>query len=687
MSDEPLQKRVDLVLERLDRLPSPSAVAIRLLQATGSSETALSDVVSILRQDPGMAARVLSMCRRCHLGLAEEVDSLERAVVLLGFQEIRTATLAIEITGILDEADMQGRLEDLRRYSILVASLSRLMVEHSSSRHSIDPGAAYLGGLLHNLGHLALGSAIPAPFSKLVDSASLSAEDLDETLLRVIGLDGPGVGGRMALAWGLPKEIERLVSRRIVDHDRREAGVDEVVECADGLLRRSGFAPWRSRPLATVVVDRLERLGLTESEADELVARALDRASRDATTLGLTDEPPSALLLKTLSRANAELERRTRQTESIRRHDDEDILGALAEIRVEAGPESVVREIHHAIVARHPMAGVRTAWRRGDRWYGRGETDQIADLGKTPSSWIDGPARVIVGENTGCLMISSEEIPVVRDLEHRVLENLARSAITIAGCLEASGHRELENRRSDRGIEARIEREADHRVAEVTAGAAHEINNPLSVVVGRSQILKSWSGDPSVTGSASEIFDAAQRIAGIVAGLHQHATAFDVSPTRIDGDELLQQCAEEAQRRLVGLGPVEIERCSSPVELDLDVRRTIDLVVEACRNALEAQEDVQIRLRGSSDATNSRWNLQIEDNGPGFGRSSLEHAFDPFFSLKPAGRKAGMGLTVARRIMEAQGGSAIVCNHGQGGGSVVFSFPLNAGSAPPRKAA
>ncbi len=687
MSGEPLQKRVDLVLERLDRLPSPGAVAIRLFQATGSSETALSDVVSILRQDPGMAARVLSMCRRCHLGLAEEVDSLERAVVLLGFQEIRAATLAIEITGILGEADTHGRLEDLRRHSILVASLSRLIVDHSRVVDSIDPGAAYLGGLLHNLGHLALASAIPTPFSKLVDSASLSVEDLDETLLRVVGLDGPGVGGRMALAWGLPKEIERLVSRRVVDDDRPGAGVDEVVECADGLLRRSGFAPWRSRPMATRVVDRLERLGLTESEGDELVARALERASQDATTLGLTEEPPSTLLLKTLSRANAELERLAHQSDSIRRCDDGDILGTLAELRVEAGPEPLIREIHRAIVARHPMAGIRIAWRRGDRWYGRGETDEIVDLGTTPSSWVEGPVRVIVGEHTGCLVISSEEIPAVGDLEHRVLENLVRSAVSVAGRLDASDHRQAAERRSDRRIEARIEREADHRVAEVTAGAAHEINNPLSVVVGRSQILKSWSGDPSVTGSASEIFEAAQRIAGIVAGLHQHATAFDVSPTTVDGDELLQRCAEEAQIRLVGLGPVEIERCSNPVQVDLDVRRTIDLVVEACRNALEAQEDVQIRLRGSSDAANSRWNILIEDNGPGFGRSSLEHAFDPFFSLKPAGRKAGMGLTVARRIMEAQGGSAIVRNHGKGGGSVVFSFPLSEGTVLPRKAA
>ena len=173
MRDEALQKRADLVLERLDRLPSPGAVAIRLFQATGSSETALSDVVAILHQDPGMASRVLSMCRRCHRGVSEEIDSLERAVVLLGFQEIRTATLSIEVAGLFGD-DENEHLQSLRRHSVLVASLSRSLAERHPGGAAIDPAAVYLAGLLHNLGHLALAASIPEAFGKLVESASLS---------------------------------------------------------------------------------------------------------------------------------------------------------------------------------------------------------------------------------------------------------------------------------------------------------------------------------------------------------------------------------------------------------------------------------------------------------------------------------------------------------------------------------
>lgn len=686
MRDEALQKRADLVLERLDRLPSPGAVAIRLFQATGSSETALSDVVAILHQDPGMASRVLSMCRRCHRGVSEEIDSLERAVVLLGFQEIRTATLSIEVAGLFGD-DENEHLQSLRRHSVLVASLSRSLAERHPGGAAIDPAAVYLAGLLHNLGHLALAASIPEAFGKLVESASLSPEDLEDTLLRTVGMDGAFVGGRMGAAWGLPRDVLQVVSRRPNAPGDARTDVAGIVESAAEMLRRRGLAPWRSRPRWVDESDRRGTPDLGAMEADELVERALDRASADAVALGLEAQPPTRVLLRTLSEANRELERRLGERSEESTHAASSVIELLAGIPVGEGLEPMMNAMQRSIGSREPAANVRISWRRGDRWYGREVDGRIVDLGETPAAWHEGPERYVMDDGDGRLIVSSDVRPLLEAIEHRALDRFVTSEVIAAEHSAEIDRTHAEIRRTERRADLEIQREADHRIAEVTAGAAHEINNPLSVVVGRAQILKSWSGDSSVTGSASEIFDAAQRIAGIVAGLHQHATALDITPGPVESEDLLRQCAVEAQKRLIGLGRVEIDASSTPVLLNLDVRRIVEVVVEACRNASEAQEDVQILLRGSSDAANSRWNLQVDDDGPGFGRSALEHAFDPFFSLKPAGRKAGMGLAVARRVMEAHGGSAMVRNHVKGGGSVVFSFPRGEGSAASHRVA
>ena len=136
------------------------------------------------------------------------------------------------------------------------------------------------------------------------------------------------------------------------------------------------------------------------------------------------------------------------------------------------------------------------------------------------------------------------------------------------------------------------------------------------------------------------------------------------------------RAAAEAQKLVRGLGPVDVVDDAGAVPLDVDVRRITDVVVEACRNAHEADDAARIRIRTSSDATDGRWTLQVEDDGPGFGREALDHAFEPFFSLKPAGRRAGLGLAVVRRIVEAHDGVVVVRNRSEGGGCLVVSLPI-----------
>ncbi|MHC4246232.1 MAG: HDOD domain-containing protein, partial [Planctomycetota bacterium] len=90
MPNDAVIERIRILTERIDRLPAPGAVAIRLFEVTSSSTAGIDEVVSVLASDPSLASRILSLCRRCNHGLVQEVQTLEHAVVLLGFDEIRS---------------------------------------------------------------------------------------------------------------------------------------------------------------------------------------------------------------------------------------------------------------------------------------------------------------------------------------------------------------------------------------------------------------------------------------------------------------------------------------------------------------------------------------------------------------------------------------------------------------------
>lgn len=687
MRDASLEDRAKAVIARIERLPSPSVVAVRLLQATQSSETAVRDIVGIVSQDPAIAARVLSLCRRCHRGLSVEVDSVERAVVLLGFDEIRAAALSVELASLLGDGEPDDLGDRLRRRSVVVASLARIAADRLPALDRIEPATAFLAGLLHDLGHLALHAAIPEALDRIAESASLGDTDFDATLRRVVGIDGPATGERLAARWGLPSSLRRTIGPG--GHDERVlAGegqrLERLVALADLVARRHGLGSIGRRPTEAAVRTLESSLDLEVDALDALLPEAVDLAARSAELLGLDREPTETMLVRSLAEANVELDRMRRRVvvaSNDPRGTVDGVAGFLSAVDGTSGVDGIRTAILDDLRRRDPAARIALAWWEEDEGW-------RLDAGNTTRSIEGGiveQVRTAVGEAVEVQVLGSvsEGLVIATSTPVEVGSELVatwcscwRSALRIERLEDrvvgrASVRAEAVERLRDEAV-----RDADAAMAEIAAGAAHEMNNPLTVISGRAQLLRGRSGDPLVEDAITEIIDAGRKVAGIVAGLHRHASAASLDREAMDGSTLVLRAAAEAQKLVRGLGPVDVVDDAGAVPLDVDVRRITDVVVEACRNAHEADDAARIRIRTSSDATDGRWTLQVEDDGPGFGREALDHAFEPFFSLKPAGRRAGLGLAVVRRIVEAHDGVVVVRNRSEGGGCLVVSLPI-----------
>src|ERR1700690_1134824 len=97
MSEQLQARRVELILRQLDQLPTLPAVALRGLEATADSEASLTVIAKAIGGDPALTARILQLVHRADVGMGQEVTSIERAVVLLGFDAVRSAVLAVSV--------------------------------------------------------------------------------------------------------------------------------------------------------------------------------------------------------------------------------------------------------------------------------------------------------------------------------------------------------------------------------------------------------------------------------------------------------------------------------------------------------------------------------------------------------------------------------------------------------------
>src|SRR5688572_25204511 len=105
---EAKDKRVELILQQLHQLPTLPSVAVKVLEVTGRDDTSASQVVGLISSDPSLTAKILQLVHRADAGVRGEVNSVERAVVLLGFEAVRSAVLAVTVFHTLGAAALNA---------------------------------------------------------------------------------------------------------------------------------------------------------------------------------------------------------------------------------------------------------------------------------------------------------------------------------------------------------------------------------------------------------------------------------------------------------------------------------------------------------------------------------------------------------------------------------------------------
>jgi signal transduction histidine kinase/predicted N-acetyltransferase YhbS len=197
-------------------------------------------------------------------------------------------------------------------------------------------------------------------------------------------------------------------------------------------------------------------------------------------------------------------------------------------------------------------------------------------------------------------------------------------------------------------------------VRRLSAGLAHEINNPLHIILGSAYYLKQRLRDGQAAEAEehiSTIESEVARIAKILAGLERYAAPARDGFTPLDPAQLL----EHALAALAPLAEARRVPLATRVGPDLPpVRGERSQLEEAFfqlgKNAIEASPEgrtvtVEARAEGGAVA------IAFRDGGPGIDPADLPHVFEPFFTRKDPGAGTGLGLAIARSIVETHGGA------------------------------
>ncbi|MBN2209817.1 MAG: hypothetical protein JW709_00330, partial [Sedimentisphaerales bacterium] len=216
-------------------------------------------------------------------------------------------------------------------------------------------------------------------------------------------------------------------------------------------------------------------------------------------------------------------------------------------------------------------------------------------------------------------------------------------------------------------------------VGEMACGAAHEINNPLAVIVGRSQLLAESESDAERKSTLELIARQGQEVTKIISDLLDFAQPSLPKPEAHAVHELIAKAMAKTQEHADRAHVTMQMHLEEPLpELHVDGEQVAAALRELITNAIESYQDQSgaVRIRAYSDELESEVIIEVIDEGCGMSGDVLQKAFAPFFSARQAGRRRGLGLSRSRTQIENNGGHLRLLSEPGKGSTARVSLPV-----------
>ncbi len=256
--------------------------------------------------------------------------------------------------------------------------------------------------------------------------------------------------------------------------------------------------------------------------------------------------------------------------------------------------------------------------------------------------------------------------------------------VIVSSVLDLSERRAVEEEMA-RQREALHQNEKLSALGSLLAGVAHELNNPLSVVVGQALLLEETATDPKIAERAAKIGSAADRCSRIVRAFLAMARQQPSQRTAVNVNDVIESTLEVIGYSLKTSGvEVRLALAGDLPDIWIDADQLNQVVSNLAVNAQQAMAGSdgpnRLRIATTHDKARGKVTIAVEDTGPGIPPEIRSRIFEPFFTTKEVGKGTGIGLAVCHRIVNSLNGDITV--ESQSGRGAQFKVVLPVATPP-----
>ncbi len=694
-SDQDIRNRLLIA-----RLPAMPQILIKLIEHLQADDAGMPELAALIAKDAGMTSKILTVANSSAYHRNSRAVGLEQSLVSLGTDMIKTLVISESVFQTFNSFPHSGST-DLRSFwknSLTTAVLARDIARQMDYPHVEE---AYLAGLLHNVGRLALLATAPKEYA--YNFMARDDEDLCAVEQRTLQITHSEAGAWLIERWHLDsfladsvlyhhEPIARLESAHplirivrlahLLGCHREEEG-QELDDAAQLCGLDGGTLEQVAKTAARQVEKSADHLGIDLAGADDVATPPAYAPPPvlDPVQQRLSEEVRNMVLVsemgQTFARQHGEAGLLDSMTRSARILFDFDTTVVLLEnptghalVGMAGGEQQRLAEF--SIALGKPGLVAQSANDRKLAYVGR--QDAGLSLAEEQLFRILGTESLVclpLVANQRCLGVliggaASWQMPGFQKRE-RFLQSFGTQAAAA-----------LETAISERGHAKRQIAHVAEEYREASRRVVHEVNNPLSIIKNYLSVLdgKLAKREP-VVGEMSILNEEIDRVGQLINGLA------DLQPTESSRVTDVARVVDDVLRlfRATDFVPASVQIVvrmqEQPAEIDGDADMLKQILVNLVKNAVEALPDggkIEIANRGYVNRERRLYlELVVSDSGPGLSQEVLANLFSVVRSSKD-GANHGLGLSIVHGLVKKMQGQ-ITCRSGNTGTAFEILLP------------
>ncbi len=231
------RKKLKEKLLKIGDLATLPVVAYNVMQLTQNPKASAMDVGKAISQDPALTSKVLKIANSAFYGFPRKISTINNAIVILGFSNIRNIVLS---AGIIDahkgrKSSQYFDRTDFWKHSLACGIASKIIASTVGLKNSEE---AFIWGLLHDLGKIVMDTYIHEEFSQIAQHAKLKGILIVDAEQKYLGFDHTDVGSLVAKKWNMPPALIKVIRYHhnpVLDYNSLR--ISSIVHLADILCR------------------------------------------------------------------------------------------------------------------------------------------------------------------------------------------------------------------------------------------------------------------------------------------------------------------------------------------------------------------------------------------------------------------------------------------------------------------